>query len=182
VKEKVRNLIMGGIVGLIVGGVASLISAQMIENTAEPEFCGSCHEMKPMFEAWEKGPHGPLGNRRGAIRAGCADCHLPHTNVLSYLLNKGKFGINDFVAHLFKEGYTKDLEHWIEKRKERDHYVFVSNCYRCHTNLPKNVLHEKLKKGEIKGNCLTCHWYVGHGFDFENNLKRFFKEEKKSKI
>ena len=172
--EKTKAFIVGGIVGIVIAGVGALISAQMIENTAEPEFCGSCHEMKPMHEAWEKGPHGPLGNDRGAIRAGCADCHLPHDNVVSYLLNKAKFGTNDAIAHYFKGGYADDLEHWLEKRKERDHYVFVSNCTRCHTELPDNIMHEKLKAGEIKGDCLTCHWYVGHGFDFEQKLKEFF--------
>ncbi len=177
VTEKTKAFIVGGIVGIVIAGVGALISAQMIENTAEPEFCGSCHEMKPMFEAWETGPHGPLGNKRGAIRAGCADCHLPHTSVLAYLINKAKFGTNDAIAHYFKGGYADDLEHWIEKRKEREHYVFVSNCERCHVHLPDNVMHEKLKSGEIKGDCLTCHWYVGHGFNFEEKLKEFFSKK-----
>ena len=172
--EKTKAFIVGGIVGIVIAGVGALISAQMIENTAEPEFCGSCHEMKPMFEAWETGPHGPLGNRAGAIRAGCVDCHLPHTSVLAYLINKAKFGMNDAIGHYFKGGYADDLEHWIEKRKERERYVFVSNCERCHVHLPDNIMHEKLKAGEIKGDCLTCHWYVGHGLNFEEKLKEFF--------
>ncbi len=179
--EKTKAFIVGGIVGIVIAGVGALISAQMIENTAEVEFCSSCHEMKPMYEAWEKGPHGPLGNRRGAVRAGCADCHLPHDNVVSYLINKAKFGAQDGFGHFFKGGYSDDLEHWIEKRKERDHYVFITNCTRCHTQLPDNVMHEKIKLGEIEGNCLNCHWYVGHGFDFEEKLKEFFGKKEGEK-
>ena len=171
--EKTKAFIVGGIVGIVIAGVGALISAQMIEKTAEIEFCGSCHEMKPMYEAWEKGPHGPLGNKRGAVRAGCVDCHLPHTNVLAYLINKTTFGVNDLAVHFFRGGHADDYKYWSEKRKERDHFVFVSNCVRCHTELPDNVMHEKLKSGEIKGNCLTCHWYVGHGFNFDETLKKY---------
>lgn len=177
--EKTKAFLVGGIVGIVIAGVGALISAQMIENTAEIEFCSSCHEMKPMFEAWEKGPHGPLGNKRGAVRAGCVDCHLPHDNVLSYLINKTKFGTNDLMVHFFKGGHDGDYKYWEEKRKERKHFVFVSNCERCHTKLPDNVMHEKLKSGEIKGDCLDCHWYVGHGFDFSDTLKKFMTEEGK---
>ena len=172
--ERTKALLGGGIAGFIIAGVVALISAQVVESTAEPSFCGSCHEMKPMYEAWEKGPHGPSGNKRGAVRAGCADCHLPHDNVLSYLINKSKFGMNDFVVHLFSGGHDGDVNYWLEKRKERDHYVFVSNCERCHEKLPDNIMHQKLKAGEIKGNCLTCHWYVGHGFNLEGEIKKVF--------
>ena len=172
--EKKKALLTGGIIGFIVAGIGAIISAQMIESTAEPSFCGSCHEMKPMFEAWERGPHGPLGNKRGAVRAGCADCHLPHNNVVSYLINKSKFGTNDLIVHFFAGGHDGDVKYWVEKRKEREHYVFVSNCERCHEKLPDNIMHEKLKAGEISEDCLTCHWYVGHGFDLEARIKEFF--------
>ena len=175
-----KTLLVGGIVGFIVAGVVALVSAQMIESTGQPSFCGSCHEMKPMFESWEKGPHGPLGNDRGAVRASCTQCLLPHGNVVTYLITKGISGARDFFGHLFRGGYADNPEHWIEKRNHRNSYVFVSNCEHCHEALPDNIMHQKLKAGEIEGDCLTCHWYVGHGFEFEAKLKEFFgKKENK---
>ncbi len=169
-----KSFITGGIVGFVVAGVVALVAAQMVESTGQPSFCGSCHEMKPMYESWERGPHGPLGNKRGAVRAACTQCHLPHDNVVTYLITKGISGTRDFIGHIFSGGYMNDVDHWVEKRNERNHYVFVSNCEHCHEALPDNIMHQKLKSGEIKGNCLTCHWYVGHGFDFESQLKEFF--------
>jgi trimethylamine-N-oxide reductase (cytochrome c) cytochrome c-type subunit TorY len=176
-EERKKTLLAGGMVGFIVAAVVALISAQMVESTGQPSFCGSCHEMEPMFETWEKGPHGPLGNKRGAVRASCTGCHLPHSNVVTYLVTKGISGTRDFVGHIFHGGYTDNPEHWVEKREERSRYVFVSNCEHCHESLPDNIMHRKLKAGEIKGDCLTCHWYVGHGFDLEVKLKEFFKKK-----
>ena len=173
-EERRKALLLGGVVGFIVAGIVALVSAQMVESTGQPSFCSSCHEMKPMFETWEKGPHGPLGNKRGAVRASCTQCHLPHTNVVTYLITKGISGARDFFGHVFRSGYKNNLEHWVEKRNHRSKYVFVSNCEHCHEALPDNIMHEKLKSGEIKGDCLTCHWYVGHGLDLEGKLREFF--------
>ncbi|ADU96393.1 cytochrome c3 family protein [Thermovibrio ammonificans] len=175
-----KAFVVGAIVGAVVAGVGALIAAQMIEETSTPEFCSSCHEMKPMYETWKTGPHGPLGNKRGAIRAACTQCHLPHGNVVTYLVTKGMSGTRDFIGHIFHGGWVNDPEHWIEKRQERERYVFVSNCEHCHVALPDNIMHEKLKAGEIKGDCLTCHWYVGHGFDLEQKLKEYFSKKGES--
>ncbi len=171
------------IVGFIVAGVVAIVSAQMVEVTAEPKFCGSCHEMKPMYETWMKGPHGPDYEKgRGVARAKCADCHLPHTSVIAYLFNKAKFGAKDFITHFVNPAGVD----WIEKRKERKHYVFISNCYRCHENLTDapgmkpaaKMMHKMLLSGKLKGkDCLDCHFYVGHGMDFEQELKEAFGEK-----
>ena len=59
-EERRKALLLGGVVGFIVAGIVALVSAQMVDSTGQPSFCSSCHEMKPMFETWEKGPHGPL--------------------------------------------------------------------------------------------------------------------------
>ena len=173
---KTKAFLGGGVVGFILAGIVALISAQMIENTTEPAFCGSCHEMEPMYNAWEKGPHGPAGNKRGAVRAGCADCHLPHENVVTYLFNKAKFGTNDLLVHFFAGGHDGDVDYWLEKRKHREHFVFVSNCERCHERLPDNIMHQKIKSGELKMTCLACHWNVGHGSALDKEIKKAFGE------
>ncbi|WP_163328482.1 cytochrome c3 family protein [Desulfurobacterium thermolithotrophum] len=164
-----KKLLISGIAGLAVVGAAVFVSAQIIKATNQPSFCGSCHEMKPMVETWKESSH--FG------RASCVDCHLPHDNIFNYLAVKAKSGIKDFVGHVFHEGYMNDPEHWIEKRKEREHYVFVSNCKRCHSVLPDNFFHRQLQRGEIQGDCLTCHWDVGHGPSLEMKIGEFFGEE-----
>jgi trimethylamine-N-oxide reductase (cytochrome c) cytochrome c-type subunit TorY len=178
VEEKRKTLLVGGTIGFIVAGIVAIATAQMVESTSTPSFCGSCHEMTPMVESWKTGPHGPLGNKADAIRASCVDCHLPHENVVSYLVAKGISGLNDFVGHVFHGGYKDNPEHWLEKRKERNHYVFVSSCKHCHEPLPENIMHKKIESGEIDGNCLNCHWYVGHGFNFEEKLKEYLEKKR----
>lgn len=173
--EGIKSTLVGMAIGIVISGIGALISAQMAEKTATPEFCASCHEMKPMYETWERGPHGPLGNKRGAIRASCTDCHLPHSNVVKYLTAKGISGTKDFIVHVFYNGYSNNAKYWIEKRNERESYVYVSNCERCHKVLPVNAMHEALKNGGRNSNCLTCHWQVGHGENFKSKLKNYFE-------
>ena len=171
-KSIVFFLVVGGAIGV---GV-SLFSTQKIEETGTPQFCISCHEMKPMYDTWLKGPHGPLGNKAGAVRASCIDCHLPHDTVVNYLVSKMRTGLKDAYYHNFKKEEISKLDFWLKKldTKEVKKYTYEENCIHCHQNLPDNVLHEKYKKGEIKDTCLDCHWYVGHGFYYEDYLKDYY--------
>ncbi len=162
-----KAVVLSGIIGFVVAGVAALISAQMIENTSTPQFCSSCHEMKPMYEAWLKGPHGPLGNKGGAVRATCVDCHLPHDNVVTYLIAKASTGAEDILGHVFSGGYANNPKYWLDKLNESGSYVYIENCKHCHQVLPDNQSHRKIKTGMISDNCLRCHWYVGHGEELE---------------
>ena len=59
---KSLGVLLGGgfIVGILFWG--GFNTAMEMTNTEE--FCISCHEMKPMYDTWLKGPHGPLGNKQ----------------------------------------------------------------------------------------------------------------------
>ena len=166
-----KVIILSGLAGFVIAGAAALISAQIIEDTSTPQFCSSCHEMKPMYETWLKGPHGPLGNKRGAVRATCVDCHLPHDNVISYLIAKASSGTKDFLGHILNGGYADNPKYWLEKLDESKNYVYVENCKHCHQVLPNNESHKKIKMGKVSDNCLRCHWYVGHGEELEVKIK-----------
>jgi len=166
-----KAIILSGLAGFVIAGAAALISAQIVEDTSTPQFCASCHEMKPMYETWLTGPHGPLGNKDRAIRATCVDCHLPHDSVVSYLLAKASSGTKDFMGHLFGGSDINSPKYWLEKLNESDRYVYVESCRRCHQILPNNRAHEEIKSGKISGNCLRCHWYVGHGEELEVKIK-----------
>jgi cytochrome c nitrite reductase small subunit len=173
-----KGIIFTLVIGVGIGVVVSLIGAEQIEKTGTPEFCISCHEMKPMYDTWLKGPHGPLGNKAGAVRASCTDCHLPHDSVVSYLTEKIRTAMKDAYYHNKKE-LISNVDFWLEKLdpKEVKKYTYESNCIHCHEELPDNILHEKYKKGEINDTCLDCHWYVGHGFYYEDYLRSYFKSK-----
>lgn len=163
------------LIGAGVGVVFSLVAAQQVKNTSKASFCASCHEMKPMYETWLAGPHGPLGNDAGAVRATCVDCHLKHNNVVVYLFDKTRASLKDVYGHYFKKKEISSLDFWLEKLEERENYTYEENCRRCHRVLPDNVKHKEYEEGKTEESCLDCHHYVGHGFYFKEDLKSFFE-------
>ncbi len=178
-----KSLVLGIIIGAVVAFVISLIAAQIVQVTSTPEFCASCHEMKPMYETWLTGPHGPnYENGRGVERAKCTDCHLPHgTNVINYLIAKGISGTKDYVVHLTGAGRVD----WEKKLDEPEKYVYVKSCLHCHTNLTDapglsddaKESHRDAFKESKYPNCLECHDYAGHGEDFADKLQEYLKKK-----
>ncbi len=162
------GIVLGLIVGVVITLVFSLITASKVVSTGKAEFCSSCHEMKVFYETWEAGIHGPA--QKGVVKAECADCHLPHDNMINYLISKFKFGLNDYLAHLRGKGKP---EHWIEHWKHKvpyKHQAYESGCRECHKNLVAKGIpikafkaHREYELGHTRENCITCHQTVGHG-------------------
>lgn len=55
------------VLALIVISVIGLVIAD--HKTSQPEFCGSCHIMKPYYESWQADVHG------GKLGVACIECH-----------------------------------------------------------------------------------------------------------
>lgn len=156
-------------IGALIGTGGSLITAEIVHNTGDAEFCGSCHSMEPMAETFKLDTHGGK-NERGFV-AECADCHLPHDSVLNYMIDKTTHGINDVFVETFTD--TEKID-WLARRKERERYVFDSGCLSCHQELldktvaknPKSLeTHGHYKQQLAKGDpiqCVSCHVTVGH--------------------
>src|SRR6516165_5609149 len=54
----------------VIGIVISVIGLVVAEHkTSQPEFCGSCHIMKPYYESWHADVHG------GKLGVACVECH-----------------------------------------------------------------------------------------------------------
>ncbi len=132
-----------------------------IEATSQPGFCGSCHVMKPMVEAYHHSVHG--GNNPYGVAAKCTDCHTSHTSAFSYLLSKTKSGSVDIWVNTL--GNPKKLD-WQANLERRDEYVYDSGCLQCHKNLQQiaagHGAHEKYFAGVIDAKCVDCHQGVGH--------------------
>lgn len=150
--------------GLVIGLVASLGIAQVIHSTSGPFPCSMCHVMKPMIKAYENDVHG--GKNPHGIKVSCADCHLPHDNVPSYLWGKFKISAHDAWAQLT---YDKDKIDWQAKRKRVKEFVYESACLSCHSNLKdamhagKSFLaHRDYFEKKTQKTCLDCHSNVGH--------------------
>ena len=155
------------IVGVIVGLGISYIAAVLVDVTGKPNFCVSCHTMKPMVETFEYSVHGG-NNPQGFAVHHCTDCHLPKKSLMGYLIAKGISGTRDALAEFgiiskvdFKENF------W-----EMKHYVYDSACLECHKGieepeksigLSENVkeIHEKFywaaKNSGQDVSCVDCH-------------------------
>ncbi len=137
----------------------------MIHSTSGPGFCGQCHTMEPMIDAYRKDVHG--GKNSVGFAADCTDCHLPHDGSIRYLIAKAETGFHDVWAQLT---YDLDAIDWEAKRARREHFVFDSGCTRCHSQLEKAtsssskafVAHKPYFLGLVEKKCVSCHEAVGH--------------------
>ncbi|BCX78728.1 cytochrome c-type protein [Campylobacter sp. 19-13652] len=148
-----------------------------LEKTSDDKFCAVCHEMAAMSASYAKDTHS--GANKSGVSAKCVDCHLPHTSLARYVLQKAKNGIVEGYIHFFGDPDSID---WVKNLKNREHYVFDSGCLSCHTKVLENELlptkakqmhaHYKELLGtqkEIK--CASCHVGVGHNFELRNELE-----------
>jgi len=162
------GVILGIILGIVVTVILSLGTASQVVSTGKAEFCRTCHEMKVFYETWRQGVHGP--SPKGAVKAQCVDCHLPHDSLFSYLISKVRSGVNDYVAHFRGKGTP---EHWLEHWKHRlpyQHQAYESGCRECHHSLlapgiplKAFLAHRAYEQGLTRENCISCHQMVGHG-------------------
>ncbi|MCK9175220.1 MAG: NapC/NirT family cytochrome c [Desulforhopalus sp.] len=150
------------VLGIIIGLGIALVSAEMIERTAGVEFCSSCHSMEGMVEAYGNATHG--GNNKVSFRAKCTACHLPHDNVLHYIIVKAESGMKDVLG----EAFWVDSVDFVGNLKNREEFVYTSGCLQCHDmeamkyDIPKAYLaHKDFKNGVVKS-CVRCHEHVGH--------------------
>lgn len=161
------------------GGVGLLVSlgvAEGVHATSGAEFCGDCHVMAPMIEAYEHDVHG--GKNQKGLRAECTDCHLPHESVLGYLVAKGLSGFKDVWGNVVRDPSLID---WQERRNHREHFVYDSGCLQCHaalgeasmSNMKAFLPHRDYFSGNTNETCVSCHENVGH-----KNLGLYLEKEK----
>lgn len=157
-----------GIIVLSVIGIGILLlgwagTDYALKKTSGPEFCGSCHSMRPMLASFLADTHG--GNNAMGMQAQCADCHLPQDNYFNYLYTKVTTSAYDIW--LETTGKSKEID-WHAKRANAFSFTYDSGCLKCHNNLQEYPLDDSGKPQhadyfapDANGRCLTCH-NVGH--------------------
>lgn len=137
----------------------------LVENTADAEFCTSCHTMEPFATAHAQDVHG--GNNPGGVVANCTDCHLPQDGAVRHLFAKATTGMRDVGAQAIYPFHKPD---WIAGLSERAEYVYDSGCLGCHEALKDATqddpaalaAHKAYFGGDIGDGCVGCHQNVGH--------------------
>ena len=142
-KNTLILLSCGFAAGLVVFGAGSAF----MSVSGSAEFCGNCHSMKHETETFLMSSH---SNQQ------CTECHLPHSNPVEYMVEKGRTGIVD-MYHEVKRDYPARIKLSASSRQ-----MVNDNCLRCHENVMKDV---KLSRTPMDtgGDCLKCHSRIVHG-------------------
>ena len=152
------------VLGIVIAFPLFSMSYYTMVRTSTPEFCATCHEIKPAVVAWRASTH--VNNAAGVV-VDCMDCHLPapqHT--FDFFFSKTYHGIKDVVLHFVQDEYDRD--------KARSHaYTAFDNsqCQKCH----RNLLSMPHKRGAMLAHrsviyprpgypkkCVDCHYDLVH--------------------
>lgn len=152
--------------GVLLGFPVVAGTYQAMVVTSTPEFCGSCHEIRPAVEAWRSSTH---ANNKAGLKAVCMDCHLPPPeNTFEFFAMKTYHGLKDITSHLLD-----GAEHYDKAAARENMYAEITNetCMRCH----ENVLYMPTRRGAMlahravvharPGNekkCVDCHYDLVH--------------------
>lgn len=131
---------------IIAMGVFVLVTDAAAYAGTHAETCNNCHVMNPMYENYYHAAH--------QSAAECADCHLPHENVIAYWLEKGRQGAHD--VYVFSTGTTPELI----RANEHSQEIIQSNCIRCHEETVESIV---MGAQAFDRNCWDCHRDVAHG-------------------
>ena len=112
----------------------------------EAATCNNCHVMDSQYENWYHAAH-----ERSAV---CADCHLPHQNILSYYIYKGYSGMKDVFSFTFKT-YPPAI-----RATAQTGTIVQANCIRCHDGTVDNIVSGPQA---FDRTCWSCHRSVAHG-------------------
>jgi cytochrome c nitrite reductase small subunit len=110
------------------------------------ETCANCHVMDSMYENHFHAPHREWTE--------CADCHLPHQNVVAYYFEKGRQGMHD--VYVFSTGQTPELI----RLNENSRQIVQENCIRCHTEAVETIMSGVQP---FERPCWECHRSTAHG-------------------
>ena len=133
-------------------------------RTSTPDFCISCHEIVPAYEAWKTSTH--ANNRRGVV-ADCMDCHLPAAHdMFQFFYAKTWHGLKDVFVHFLGKPYDREKARQVA-------YATIKNdqCLKCH----RNILYIAHNRGAMLAHrtvlyprpgyekkCLDCHRPLVH--------------------
>ncbi len=75
-------------------------------RTSTPEFCTSCHEIKPAVVAWRTSTH---SNNAAGVVVDCMDCHLPAPqDTFNFFFAKSYHGLKDVAVYFLVGEYDRD--------------------------------------------------------------------------
>ena len=159
-------IIAGALIGLgiVIAFPLFSMSYYTMVRTSTPEFCASCHEIKPAVVAWRSSSH---TNNAAGVVVDCMDCHLPAPqDTFDFFFAKTYHGIKDVVLHFVGGPYDRN------RARESAYAAFTNDeCQKCH----RNLLYMPTQRGAMLAHravvharpgyekkCIDCHWDLVH--------------------
>ncbi|MCH9695954.1 MAG: NapC/NirT family cytochrome c [Gammaproteobacteria bacterium] len=162
---------VGGLLAFAIGAIVLGMTNYTLHATSSTEFCYACHSheqfIKPEYEASSH-----FVNQSG-VRAGCADCHLPHDNWFKLVWTKAVVSL-DIIPELM--GKLDTAEKYESHRAEMAESVwreFKENdsayCRSCHSidamdlEAQGRKIARRHRNAEERGEtCIDCHFGIVH--------------------
>lgn len=169
--KKKKTALGKAVIPLILIGIGILIAFPLFSmsyytmvRTSTPEFCASCHEIKPAVRAWRASTH--VNNAAGVV-VDCMDCHLPAPqDTFDFFFAKSYHGIKDVVLHFLMGEYDR------EAARQHAYEAFENSaCQKCHRNLlnmPNSrgamLAHRSViyARAGYEKKCIDCHYDLVH--------------------
>lgn len=162
---------LGGLIAFGLGAVALGTSNYVLHKTSETEFCYVCHShdsfIRPEYEASSH-----FINAAG-VRAGCANCHLPHDNWFELVWTKAVVSLDIIPEVMGKIDTAEKYEAHRAEMAESVWRQFKANdskfCRSCHSvaamdleaqgRTPARRHSQAAERGET---CIDCHYGIVH--------------------
>ena len=159
------------IVGAVLGAATIIAAVEGNRITSTEEFCTSCH----MTAALAADPHYQRSGHRNTntgVRPGCADCHIPKTNIFVETYAHLSSGISDLTAAMLRdysnpaawEARRVELAHYVRNEMRAQDSVTCRSCHNAKAIQPKSergqAAHALLREGRMT--CIDCHFNLVH--------------------
>jgi len=157
--------------GLLIGAVLIIGSFAINRYTSTDKFCTSCHAMASVAADPHYIQSAHRANGEG-VRAGCGDCHIPHSSWFAETYAHAADGTRDEIAELTHnyadpavwEPRRIALAEIVREEMRRDDSVACRDCHNAAAIKPQSeagrAAHALL--GTERLTCIDCHVNLVH--------------------
>lgn len=139
---------------LVIGALAAagLVLLGAAEYTSRSDFCVNCHEMNPIYKAWQSSTHNSVQ---------CMQCHSDPG--LIALVKTKLQALKEVYRHITKT-YHQPIT------IDSDTAAFTDRCLRCHSDIKGRGAPHNPNHFAASVNCADCHQWLVHNPDTNRKL------------
>ena len=170
-KKWMLGIPLGGFIAFVLGAVALGSMNYVLHRTSSTEFCYVCHShdafIRPEYEASSH-----FSNASG-VRAGCADCHLPHDNWFELVWTKAVVSLDIIPEMMGKlstvekyEAHRPEMAESVWRQFKADDSRFCRDCHLSEAMDPegqeRRAARQHARAAESGQTCIECHYGIVH--------------------